>query len=179
MGFVLVHTGLLVGEFFSFRWAELYSEISLFLEVIRSPPSPADGGGLSAGPARHPVADRRQDLRQLAYENTAIPVTAGWILYLILPGAGHDGPVVFARASRADAVAGSAVFLRRSCCWRRGSTSVSTAFFRFPWRLHWTTRTPNAIVFTICAALLTSPPCTHRGSDRGFQNRSRARDSAG
>ena len=95
-------------------------------------------------------------LRQLAYTEPAISPAAGWFIYLILPlSIATVAAVWFAR--RAAAGQTGRDFLRPTlllAVWLY--FSLNFAFFRFPWPwADWTGRTPNGIIFTLCAIALT------------------------
>jgi hypothetical protein len=102
-----------------------------------------------------PIAGKT--VRELVYQAPAIDATAGWILYLVLP--------------LLVAVTAAAWFARQAAqgqsggAFARHALLLSTwiyfllnfAFFRFPWPwASWTGRTPNGIIFTICALGLTA-----------------------
>lgn len=101
-----------------------------------------------------PIAGKT--VRQLAYREEAISTLAGWGLYLVLPllvtiviaisfAVQRDGQAIGKRY-----VNGSLLL----CTWLY--FGLNFAFFRFPWPWQeWTTRTPNAIIFTVCTVGLS------------------------
>jgi hypothetical protein len=95
-------------------------------------------------------------IRNLVYENHAIPEVPGWLLYMVLPMAVSLAAVAWykfkgGRGQSSSAFTGGALLI---CAWTY--FLLNYAFFRFPWPWQtWTGRTPNAIVFTICLAGLT------------------------
>ncbi len=98
---------------------------------------------------------------ELVYEKPAIGPAAGWLMYLVLPMAIMIGAAIwFAR--RAD---------EESIRFTRPGLLLATwtyfllnfAFFRYSWPWsEWTSRTPNAIIFAVCAVGLTYLALTHR-----------------
>lgn len=101
-----------------------------------------------------PIAGKT--LRHLAYENQEISRPAGALLYVGIPVTLMViNAIVSSRSSVQDRPA-------RPLLWTGlllitwVSFALNLAFFRFPWPwLEWTRRTPNALVFTICALGLT------------------------
>jgi hypothetical protein len=101
-----------------------------------------------------PIAGKTLD--QLAYQERAVSVGAGWAIYSVLPMlVAVAAAVYFARQASRE---------RDGRNFLRAALLLSTwmyfllnyAFFRFPWPwAPWTGRTPNGIIFTVCAAGLT------------------------
>ncbi len=95
-------------------------------------------------------------VRQLVYEQHAIAADLGWALYIIFPlTVTTICAVVFTLASRRNPPARA--YLRITLlvtAWLY--FLLNYAFFNFPmpWET-WTSRTPNAVVFTICLTGLT------------------------
>ena len=105
----------------------------------------------------------------LVYENTEktlLPPWAGWATFLVLPMTillyaairfvqrANDGEITQAFAGRALLLSTWVYFL------------LNYAVFRFPWPwAEWTTRTPNGIIFTICAVGLTYCVFANRNTD--------------
>ena len=100
-----------------------------------------------------PIAGKT--IRQLVYKESAINPAMGWIIYGIVP-------LIIAAAV--------ALWFARQATKRTGYHFARTglllctwmyfllnyAFFRFPWPwAQWTGRTPNGIIFTVCAVGLT------------------------
>jgi hypothetical protein len=152
-----LHTALLVvSEFTSIPILERYTDIPLVMGVL---PILAAAQGkwapwLVALPITLlPIAGKT--LRQLVYEQPSVPPAVGWLVYAILPLV-----VVTTVAFRQAVVASLGASADRPL---RLSLALATvvyfglnyAFFRFPWPWStWTQRTPNALVFTACAAAL-------------------------
>lgn len=153
------HLALLVAvEFFSVPWVDALYDFGLVLGFI---PVVAVAGGrwwpylLMLPITAVPIAGKT--LRQLAYREHAISLAPGWLLYLVLPLALTTAAAVsFARASAKHGQAHS--FLRPTLLFTTWLYfGLNYAFFHFPWPwAAWTSRTPNAIVFTLCAAGLTA-----------------------
>ncbi|NUM52783.1 MAG: hypothetical protein HUU46_03985 [Candidatus Hydrogenedentes bacterium] len=101
-----------------------------------------------------PIAGKT--LRNLGYEEGAISIVSGWLLYVIVPMALAIVAVAwygraFNRNRNASEFARGALLF---CAWVY--FLLNYAFFRFPWPWEkWTGRTPNAIVFMFCIAALT------------------------
>lgn len=93
-------------------------------------------------------------LREMSYETSQIEAQLGWLLFIVLPLAVMLG-AAFWLARRPE---GSALAFARPALLLTSWLyyMLNFAFFRFPWP--WespTSRTPSAIVFTLCLALLT------------------------
>lgn len=160
-----VHTVLLVGsEVLDWGLVQFYGEQSLILGTI-----PILGVGIGRRwpllvllpITALPIAGKT--LRNQVYEDHRVSEPLGWLMYAVLP-------ILFALL-----VTG---WLGRP--WRRGVGDLDRdnagrvvplallavtwlyfglnfAFFRFPWPWQaWTVRTPNALVFTLCAVGLTA-----------------------
>ncbi len=152
---LLVHLGLLISvEFFSVGWVDTLYDFGLMLGLI---PVLAIAGGrywpwLLAFPVTAlPIAGKT--FRNLVIENGRMGEIPGALLYVVAP-----------------------ISLTLWLAWRWGRSTEGTAgrwlgpaltfstllyfllnyaFFDFPWPwAAWTTRTPNALVFTLCTALL-------------------------
>lgn len=96
-------------------------------------------------------------LNHLAYEQDAMPREIGWILLVVVP---LGGLTVLAQKlrRRADVSGATAQSVLSPAllvtAWLY--FGLNYAFFRFPWPwVKWTTRTPNALVYTVCLAGLT------------------------
>ena len=101
-----------------------------------------------------PIAGKT--LRQLGYNEEAISLPVGWIVYFVVPMLMAIGAAIW--------------FLRRGRAGQTGFDFARTAlvlstwmffllnfaFFRFPWPwTDWTGRTPSGIIYTVCALALT------------------------
>jgi hypothetical protein len=151
------HVALLVAvEFLSVHWVDALYDFGLVMGLI---PIVAVAGGrwwpylLMLPITVLPIAGKT--LRQLAYKEHAISVAHGWVLYGVLPLVLTIAAVVmFTRPSRHRE---AHPFLRQAlllCTWLY--FGLNLAFFHFPWPWSaWTSRTPNAVVFTLCAIGLT------------------------
>jgi len=101
-----------------------------------------------------PIAGKT--VRELVYDNHAIAPAPGWTVYFLLPMTIATAAAVWFYAKRnatgtARAFAGYALLIG---AWTY--FTLNFAFFRFPWPWQtWTARTPNAIVFAACLAVLT------------------------
>lgn len=108
-----------------------------------------------------PIAGKT--LRNLGYEQEAIGITAGWIVYVVIPltiavAAAFYYLVRSADGKPARAFTGPALLIM---AWM--FFLLNYAFFRFPFPwAEWTRRTPNGIVFTICVLGLTAMVLVHR-----------------
>lgn len=155
---VATHVALLIAaEFLSVPWVNTLYDFGLLLGFI---PIVAVSGGrwwpylLILPITALPIAAKT--LRQLAYRETGSSVLAGWSHYLILPIAFTTVlALFFARIERQNREAGSFLCpVLLTATWLY--FGLNYAFFHFPWPwTPWTYRTPNAIVFTLCAIALT------------------------
>jgi hypothetical protein len=150
-------TLLLLAEFSSVRTVSAFYDLGLVLGLI---PMVAVIGGrwwpflLALPITALPIAGKT--IRQLVYREKAIGLVPGWLLYGVLPLALTAFAVHwFARTLHRDHSAGE--FARRTlllCTWLY--FSLNYAFFHFPWPwAEWTSRTPSALAFTVCALGLT------------------------
>jgi len=152
------HVALLVAvEFLSVYWVDVFYDFGLVMGLI---PVVAVAGGrwwpylLMLPVTVLPIAGKT--LRQVAYKEHAISIVPGWVLYVVLPLAVTTAAaVLLARTSARPREAHT--FLRPAmllATWLY--FGLNFAFFRFPWPWSaWTSRTPNAIVFALCAIGLT------------------------
>ena len=165
---IATHVVLLtLSEFGLWRPIEFYSEFSLVLGMI--PVVLITGGRwfpylLVLPITALPIAGKT--LRELLYREHAVGPWPGWLLYLALPlGITTAAALLFARAAAAEPAG------RR---FLPGTLLIATwiyfglnfAFFRFPWPWSdWTSRTPNALVYTLCAIGLTGLALRKRRGD--------------
>lgn len=144
-------------NFASFRAFDMFADLALTMGII---PIVAIATGrfwpyLTILPiVALPIAGKT--LRQLAYDEQAIAVAAGWVVYVVLPlVATAFMALVFAARGRCGqsgrAFARGALLLTT---WLH--FSLNFAFFHFPWVWRpWTSRTPNGIIYLACAVGLT------------------------
>ncbi len=156
---LVIHLALLIAvEFMSLRAVDAVYDLGLIMIII---PVVAVAGGrwwpyLVVFPITLlPIAGKT--VRQLVYNEGAIQPVIGWIIYLIIPMFVWTIVAVwFARQPRARQTEGD--FARTALLlnvWMY--FLLNYAFFRFPWPwAEWTSRTPNGIIFTICALGLTA-----------------------
>lgn len=108
-----------------------------------------------------PIAGKT--LRNLGYEHQVVPLTAAWLLYVVIPlGLARCMAWLYAprRAEPAHRFLADGLLF---CTWLY--FGLNFAFFRFPWPWQdWTNRTPNALVFTVCALGLTWLALSRRGT---------------
>jgi hypothetical protein len=116
-----------------------------------------------------PIAGKT--LRQLSYSEDYTPVGMGWALYVVLPIAVCT-VVALLLARNANEHTG-----RQFARW---SLLVATwtyfglnfAFFHLPWPwTEWTARTPNGIIYTICALALTVAAVVYGRAGRATETR--------
>lgn len=158
-GLLAVHLPLLVAvEFMALPAVDALYDIGLVLGLI---PIVAVAGGrwwpfLMVFPVTLlPIAGKT--VRQLVYRGAAIEPTIGWFVYLIIPLLVAVAVAIwFGR--RATSRQTGHHFTRCAlllCTWTY--FLINYAFFRFPWPwADWTGRTPNGIIFTLCALGLTA-----------------------
>ena len=156
---LIIHIGLLIAvEFMSFSIVDRVYDIGLIMGVI---PVLAIAGArwwpyLVIFPITLlPICGKT--VKQLVYQEAAITPVAGWWVYLIIP----------LLISTAIAIWFGSQTMKKQTGYNltRFGLLLSTwtyfmlnfAFFRFPWPWDtWTSRTPNGIIFTICALGLTA-----------------------
>jgi hypothetical protein len=108
-----------------------------------------------------PIAGKT--VRTLVYDARAIGPLARWLLYAVLPVLLATGVALwFARSANrrlpAPEFARTALLIN-TCIY----FSLNFAFARFPWPWQaWTPRTPNAIIFFVCAIGLTAASLADR-----------------
>jgi len=153
-----VHLPLLVlTEFASIRAVDAFYDLGLVLGLI---PIVAVAGGrwwpflLVLPVTALPIAGKT--VRNLVYESHALGPGPGWLLYGALPLALTVVAAIWS-ARQVDRKLSGREFARRAlllATWLY--FGLNYAFFRFPWPWEkWTPRTPNSIVFAICALGLT------------------------
>ncbi len=158
-GLVLVgvHTVLLLfAELGSNPLLELYADLPVLmgiLPVIAAAQSSRAAWLVALPVTVLPIA--LKTVRQLVQENPTVTPALGWFVYGILPvGLAVALAIRFASTARSSEPAGPA--LRASLVFATVVFfGLNFAFFRYPWPwATWTARTPNALVFTVCAAAL-------------------------
>ncbi|MCO5052872.1 MAG: hypothetical protein M9920_11265 [Verrucomicrobiae bacterium] len=155
---VLAHvTMLIIGEFTDIAWANELYDPGLIIAFI---PLVAVAGGrwwplLIALPITViPIAGKT--ILRLVYEEHAMGGLAGWLWYGALPVVATTlAAVWFAR--RANGATSGREFARYALLLNTWLYfGLNFAFFHYPWFwAKWTARTPNAIVYTLCAVVLT------------------------
>ena len=153
-----VFVGTLIAvEFASVPVLEMLFDVGMLMTII---PIAAVAGGrwwpyLMALPVTLlPIAGKT--VLQLVYQETAINPAAGWFVYFILPlSLATVAAIRFAQGAPAGQTGRE--FARRALLLTTWIYfSLNFAFFRFPWPwAEWTSRTPNGIIFTLCAIGLT------------------------
>ena len=101
-----------------------------------------------------PIAGKT--VKQLVYKESAINLSMGWIIYGIVPLITVTVVALwFARQTKTKNT--GYCFTRMGlllCTWMY--FTLNYAFFHFPWPwAEWTGRTPNGIIFTVCAVGLS------------------------
>jgi hypothetical protein len=169
-GWLAAHLSLvLLGEFGSWVVSDAYIDYSLVLATI---PILAVAAGrwwpwmLLLPVTLAPIAGKT--LKRLAFDENVISPAAGAFCYAVIPLVLAIAAVVWAdRQARQPAGAGR-IFGRLLLLATWLYFGLNFAFFRYPWPWEdWTTRTPHALVFLLCAGGLTvasvrawrTPPC--------------------
>jgi hypothetical protein len=150
-------TMLVVSEFTEIRWANALYDPGLIIAFL---PMVAVAGGrwwpfLIALPVTLvPIAGKT--IRDLVYEGHRIGPAAGWSLYGVLPVVLTTLAALWFARQMNNGIGGRE-FARRALlinAWLY--FGLNYALFSFPWPwLKWTSRTPNAITFTVCVLGLT------------------------
>ena len=148
---------LVAGEFSDLRWANELYDPGIVIALI---PIIAVAGGrwwpflLVLPGTLLPVAGKT--IRTLVHDAHAIDPAVGWVLYGVLPMLLTTAAAVWFARQIEGGVSGRA-FARRSLlltAWLY--FGLNLALFRFPWPWDaWTSRTPNALVYTVCLLGLT------------------------
>jgi len=102
-----------------------------------------------------PIAGKT--LRQLCFREQQVSATVGVIVYLVLPlCVATAAAIAFSRhATQPNSARRFTRWALLLCTWLY--FGLNFAFFRFPWPWHaWTGRTPNGMIFLVCALGLTS-----------------------
>lgn len=155
---VFVHvTMLVVSEFTEIRWANALYDPGLIIAFI---PMIAVTGGrwfpflLALPITAVPILGKT--IQNLAYESHAAGSVSGWLLYGALPLALTTAAAIWFARQTGGGLTGRE-FARRALllsAWLY--FGLNYAFFHFPWPwAKWTSRTPNAIAFTVCVLGLT------------------------
>ncbi|HNQ87406.1 MAG TPA: hypothetical protein PKM73_02090 [Verrucomicrobiota bacterium] len=155
---LLAQAGVLVfSEFVPIRWIEAVAESGLTLGII--PIVAVAGGrwwpyGAVLPLTMLPIAAKT--LRELGSKAQALPLAAAWMLYLVVPLLVTAGAAAVL-ARRAARGGGGSDFARSAlllAVWLY--FGLNFAVFQFPWPwAPWTARTPNMLVFLVCALGLT------------------------
>ena len=155
---LLVHLPmLLTTEFLAIRAVDALYDLGLIMAII---PMVAILGGrwwpyLQIFPLTLiPIAGKTT--RQLVYGESAIHFSAGWLIYFIGPLLIATLLTIYSIRREHDGEDGR-VLVRRSLLWNTWIYfGLNYAFFHYPWPwATWTGRTPNGLIFTICAVGLT------------------------
>jgi hypothetical protein len=157
----VIYVGAIVAwNFDSHGYLDLYAEIAITIIIL---PVVAVLGGrlwpflLMLPMVAIPIAGKT--LRQLAYREEVIPLWLGWIVYVAVPVAITLALAVWLARDANKPQSGS-----RFARWSLVVTTwlyfwLNFAFFHFPWPWEkvedWTGRTPNGLIFTVCAFGLT------------------------
>ncbi len=149
---------LLTSEFTSVAVIGWYTEIGfllVFLPIIAISEGRWWPAAILLPVTLLPIAGKT--VRELVYQASAIPPWAGWTVYFAAP-VGIATVVMVVGLRRAMGKGGCAAdFLRPALLTTTWVYfGLNFAFFRYPWPFAaWTYRTPNALVFAVCAAGLT------------------------
>ena len=118
-------------------------------------------------------------MRQLVFREEGLPPIPGTLVYLVIPlGLAIAAAMWFIRVQNRGELAER--FLRPLLLlgtWL--FFGLNFAFFHFPWPWQeWTQRTPNAMVFTICALGLTWFACSRSLEQKAERVRSPEQEAA-
>ena len=150
-------TLLIVGEFSGIRWANALYDPGLIIAFI---PMIAVAGGrwwpfLIALPITLvPIAGKT--IRDLVYEQHRIELLTGWIFFGVVPVLLTTVAALWLARQVGRELSGRE-FARRALLLNAWLYfGLNFAFFNFPWPWQkWTSRTPNALAFTVCVLGLT------------------------
>ncbi|NUN98732.1 MAG: hypothetical protein HUU16_21460 [Candidatus Omnitrophica bacterium] len=156
---VALHLALLMGsEFLPYPRLEAVYDFGLFMGII--PLVGVIGGRwwpyLQIMPITlAPIVGKT--IRNLVYEENVIGAVPGWLLYLVIPLALATAFAVWAYG-RGQSEGETRPILAKALLLSTWTYFfLNFAFFRYPWPWQeWTGRTPNGIIFTICALGLTA-----------------------
>ena len=156
---IAVHVAALVAwNFGSFRQLDWFADLAITMVII---PVIAVSAGrlwpylLTLPIVTLPIAGKT--LRQLCYEQKQLDVEVGWIVYVAAPLLLMTVAALLLARGATKPGSGS-TFSRWSLLLMTWTLfTLNFAFFEFPWPWEaWTTRTPNAIIFSICTIGLTA-----------------------
>ena len=148
---------LICGEFLSVRPIEPFTDLGLSMGVL---PIVAIAAGrwwpylITLPLTALPIAGKT--LKQLVYQEQEIAIVPGWTLYIAVPLIITTAAAVWfivrsESGQRAGATTGRTLLI---VTWLY--FGLNHAFFHFPWPWRpWTSRTPNGIIFTVCAIGIT------------------------
>lgn len=153
-----VHLALLVGsEFFTIPIVGLYGELGLLLALI--PVVLVTHGRWSPYLVLLPITMipiAGKSVEHLVYETGAAGPVLGWLVYGVFP-VGLAGVAAFVLHQGSVAGESARSFTSTAlvlAIWLY--FGLNFAFFQFPWPwVPWTVRTPNAMIFLVCALGLT------------------------
>ena len=153
-----IHVTLLVlSEFTKLHWANVLYDPGLIIALV---PMVAVAGGrwwpfLIALPITA-VPILGKTIQNLVYESQAVGLVPGWLFYGALPLVLTTAAAIWFARQLGRTLSGSE-YTRRALLlnvWLY--FGLNYAFFRFPWPwASWTSRTPNAIIYTVCLLGLT------------------------
>jgi hypothetical protein len=165
-----IHIPILVGvEFAEIRFVDSLYGLGLVMVAI---PVVAISGGrwwptLQILPLiLIPIAGKT--LKDLAFENQEIGVSAGWMVYVILP-LSITTVAALLQLKKPESERDGVEFVRWTLLLNIWVYYLlNFAFFRFPWPwAEWTARTPNNLVFTLCLVGLTLLCLLGRRNEKG------------
>lgn len=155
---VAIHVPVLVAwNFAEVRIVDLFADNAL--AIIAIPLVAVVGGRLWPYLVTLPIVAlpiAGKTVRQLSYEEAAVSPVAGYAIYLVLPLVVATVTALWL-ARQPDARPSSRTFSRWAlvvATWLY--FGLNYGFFHFPWPWQaWTGRTPNGIVYIVCAVVLT------------------------
>jgi hypothetical protein len=167
-----VHIAALTAwQFGSYRQFDVFADLALTMIIL---PMLAVAGGrvwpylMILPTVALPIAGKT--FRQLALRETFVSWESGAVVYVVLPLLVSTGVALWLCVTR-DRSASSLPMSRTSLL---VSTwlyfGLNFAFFRFPWPWReWTGRTPNGLIFAVCAVSLTLAAWYYRGVEPSAQ----------
>ncbi len=148
---------LISGEFFAFAPIEAFTDLGLAMGVL---PIVMIASGrwwppLMALPLTVlPIAGKT--IQQLVYSENRISVPLGWLVYGAIPLGLMLGAALWMGATSKSGRHSGALTGRLLLLSTWVYFGLNFAFFHFPWPWsEWTSRTPNGIIFTLCAIGIT------------------------
>ena len=160
-----LHTALLaISEFGNVRGIDRYTDFPLvmgLLPILAALLHPSASWLVALPITLMPIAGKT--LRYLLYEQASINPVLGWCLFVIVPISAATVLALVCHRTSESTKSAELPFRWLLAASTLIYFGLNFAFFRFPWPWNdWTPRTPNALVFTLCAFALVTTAFANR-----------------